>query len=245
MLDKSQFTQHISRQFNEELESVRQKVLAMGGLVEDQILRSLNALSALDGEAAKEIIEKDKMVNAHEVMIDEECTRILAKRQPTAGDLRLVVAIIKTITDLERVGDEAEKIARMASHIALSVEEVIPTKQHFGAVVHLGQHVKQMLHDALDAFARLDVELALTVAQKEAQADKEYNAISRHLMTYMMEDPRSISAVLDVMWSARALERIGDHARNICEYVIYLVEGKDVRHISLEEIKKLTSHSDN
>ncbi|MCO7226752.1 phosphate signaling complex protein PhoU [Pleionea sp. CnH1-48] len=244
MLDKSQFTQHISRQFNEDLENVRQKVLAMGGLVEDQITKSLQALENLDGDLSKEVIETDKKVNSHEVTIDEECTRILAKRQPAAGDLRLVVAIIKTITDLERVGDEAEKIARMASHIGLSMDNVMPSKKHFSAVMHLGEHVKSMLHEALDAFARMDVELALQVAQRETTADKEYNAIARHLITYMMEDPRSISSVLDVMWSARALERIGDHARNICEYVIYLVQGKDVRHLSLEEMEVMT-HADN
>ncbi len=238
-MDKSLFNQHISRQFNQDLENIRQRVLAMGGLVEEQIERSLEALEKLDPDLSSVVIEKDQYVNGFEVAIDEECTKILAKRQPAAGDLRLVVAIIKTITDLERVGDEAEKIARMAQHIAASMEGARPSKSQFGAVVHLGNHVKVMINEALDAFARMDVDAALKVAQKEAKADEEYNAITRQLITYMMEDPRSISSSLDVMWSARALERIGDHARNICEYVIYLVEGKDVRHISLEKMQEL------
>ncbi len=237
------FGQHISRQFNDELENVRQRVLTMGGVVEEQIEQSLEALANIDADLSKEIIERDQKVNAFEVAIDEECTRILAKRQPAAGDLRLIVAIIKTITDLERIGDEAEKIARMANHIALSMETSMPSK-NFGAIMHLGNHVKVMLHEALDAFARLDVDAALKVAQKETTADKEYNAITRQLITYMMEDPRSISSSLDVMWSARSLERIGDHARNICEYVIYLVEGKDVRHVSLEEMEAIALSGD-
>ncbi len=239
-MEKGQFTKHISQQFNEELENVRQRVLTMGGLVEEQIGQALESLSSLDSELSKEVIEGDKKVNSYEVSIDEECTRILAKRQPAAGDLRLIVAIIKTITDLERVGDEAEKIARMANHISLSMENAMPSKKHFGSVMNLGGHVKTMLNEALDAFARLDVEAAVRVAQMETTADKEYNAITRQLITYMMEDPRSISSALDVMWSARSLERIGDHARNICEYVIYLVEGKDVRHVSLKEMEQLT-----
>ena len=238
-MDKSLFTKHISQKFNQELENVRQRVLTMGGMVEEQIGDSLEALASLDSNLCKKVIERDEKVNAYEVSIDEECARILAKRQPAAGDLRLVVAIIKTITDLERIGDEAEKIAHMANHIALSLEDSMPSKKQFGAVMHLGSHVKTMLNEALDAFARLDVEAALKVAQKETTADKEYNAITRQLITYMMEDPRSITSALDVMWSARALERIGGHARNICEYVIYLVEGKDVRHVSLEEMEKL------
>ncbi len=239
MLDKSQFTQHISRQYNEDLENLRNKVLAMGGLVETQIEGALESLAQLDGDMAKTIIETDKVVNGYEVDIDEECTRVVAKRQPAAADLRLIMAVIKTITDLERIGDEAEKIARMASHIALSMDDFIPKKKYFGAVMNLGQSVSKMLHNALDAFARLDVETALHVAQKEAKADKEYDAVIRQLITYMMEDPRSISSVLDVMWSARALERVGDHARNISEYVIYLVKGKDVRHVSLKEMKQV------
>jgi phosphate transport system protein len=238
-MEKSQFTQHISQKFNEELEDIRERVLTMGGMVEEQIQQALEALSTLNPDLAQEVIKRDNLVNTYEVSIDEECTRILAKRQPAAGDLRLVVAIIKTITDLERIGDEAEKIARMAHHIAVSLDDVSLSKKQFGAVVHLGNHVRTMLNGALDAFARMDVSAALSIAQMETRADEEYNAITRQLITYMMEDPRNISSALDVMWSARALERIGDHASNICEYVIYLVEGKNVRHVSLEEMQAL------
>ncbi|MEM9101530.1 MAG: phosphate signaling complex protein PhoU [Pseudomonadota bacterium] len=241
MADNSQFSQHISRQFNEELEDVRQQVLAMGGLVEEQLNDALNALIEHDGKQAQKVIEGDVKVNGFEVSIDEECARILAKRQPAAGDLRLLVAIIKTITDLERVGDEAEKIAKMASHLSFEVNnDAQPTKKHFGAVMHMGQHVMIMLRHALDAFARLDVQEALKVAKQEVIADREYDAISRQLITYIMEDPRAISGGLDVLWAARSLERIGDHAKNISEYVIYLVCGKDVRHISINELEQVT-----
>ena len=234
-MDSSHVTQHISRQFNEELENVRQRVLAMGGLVEEQIGAAMDALVNFDTEGAQAVIRRDELVDQFEVEIDEQCTKILAKRQPAAGDLRLIVAILKTITDLERIGDEAEKIARMGLHIAETSDPTRPVKQHYGAVNHLGQHVKNMLHLTLDAFARMDTAAARQTAVDERQSDAEYNAISRQILTYMLENPRNISPGLDVMWSARALERIGDHARNICEYVVYLVEGKDVRHTKLDQ----------
>ena len=234
-MDSSHVTQHISRQFNEELENVRQRVLAMGGLVEEQIGAAMDALVNFDTEGAQAVIRRDEQVDQLEVEIDEQCTKILAKRQPAAGDLRLIVAILKTITDLERIGDEAEKIARMGVHIAETSDPTRPVKQHYGAVNHLGQHVKNMLHLTLDAFARMDAAAARQTAIDERQSDAEYNAISRQILTYMLENPRNISPGLDVMWAARALERIGDHARNICEYVVYLVEGKDVRHTAIDK----------
>lgn len=234
-MDSSHVTQHISRQFNEELENVRQRVLAMGGLVEEQIGAAMEALVNFDTEGAEAVIRRDEDVDQFELEIDEQCTRILAKRQPAAGDLRLIVAILKTITDLERIGDEAEKIARMSLHIAETSDPSRPVKQHYGAVNHLGLHVKKMLHLTLDAFARMDVDAAIRTAKAERQSDDEYNAISRQILTYMLENPRNISPGLDVMWSARALERIGDHARNICEYVVYMVEGKDVRHTDIDK----------
>lgn len=244
MMENRQISQHISRQFNAELEDVRERVLAMGGLVEEQITDALNALVHGNAELANKAIITDRQVNQMELQIDEECTRILAKRQPAASDLRLVVAIIKTITDLERIGDEANKIGRMAAHLAGELQGLQTPRQQFNAVMKLGQQVKKMMHDALDAFARMDVTVAVRVAQEEKGVDDEYNALLRQLITYMMEDPRSISGVLDVIWSARALERIGDHARNICEYVVYLVRGTDVRHQSIEkmieEAKKAT-----
>ncbi|MBN4079243.1 phosphate signaling complex protein PhoU [Beggiatoa alba] len=228
---------HISQQFNEELEAIRHKVLAMGGLVEEQIENATAALVSGDVERAEGVISRDYQVNALEVAIDEESIQVLARRQPAAGDLRLIVAVIKTITDLERMGDQAEKVARMAVHLA----DMERPKNQYGELEHLSDQVRKMLRGALDAFARMDAEAAANVAQQDIKVDAEYDAIMRQMITFMMEDPRNVKRTLDTMWSARALERIGDHARNMCEYVIYLVKGKDVRHISLEELSKEAS----
>lgn len=228
------FSQHISRQFDQELEDIRARVLSMGGLIEAQIDNALEALCRGNSELAEKVIEDDIKVNALEVSIDEDCTQILARRQPAASDLRLVLAVGKTITDLERIGDEAEKVGHMALHLA---ESQCP-KSYYVGVESMGNHVRAMLHDALDAFARMNSEAALKVASEDPKVDQEYAAILRQLITYMMEDPRSIARALDVIWSVRALERIGDHASNICEHVIYLTEGKNVRHVSLEEMRK-------
>jgi phosphate transport system protein len=226
--------QHISKQFDNELENIRSQVLAMGGLVEQQLSSSITALIESDIEIAQSVIKSEYNVNRFEVSIDEECTRILAKRQPAAVDLRLIMAIIKTITDLERIGDEAEKIAKMA----IELTEKQAPKSYYIGLKAMGTLVNHMVHDSLDAFARMDSRAALRVASQEPESDDQYVAILRQLITYMMEDPRNITSSMDVIWSARAMERIGDHARNICEYVIYFVEGKDVRHISIEEMEK-------
>ncbi|MDH5178618.1 MAG: phosphate signaling complex protein PhoU [Gammaproteobacteria bacterium] len=225
---------HISQQFDAELEDVRNRVLSMGGLVEQQIIQAITALSEGDAKLAELVIDNDIKVNTAEVAIDEECTHIIARRQPAASDLRLMIAVIKTITDLERIGDQAERIARMG----LRLMEKERPKNNYGELRHLGELVAAMVHDALDAFARMDIDAAIEVAKQDLKVDQEYDGVMRQALTFMMEDPRSISRMLDVMWTARAIERIGDHAKNICEYIIYLVKGKDVRHIGLEKMEK-------
>ena len=230
---------HISRKYDEELEEVRTSVLAMGGLVEEQIASALAALAEFDSEIGERVVRDDYKINRLEVQIDEECTRIIALRQPAASDLRLVIAIIKTITDLERMGDEAEKIGRTAVKLAGNA----PRRMRYAGVRNLGRHVQQMAQQALDAFARLDVEAAVAIAREDKTVDLEYAACMRELVTYMMEDPRRISEVLDMIWCARALERIGDHAKNIGEYIVFLVKGKDIRHTSLEH-KELQAQSE-
>jgi phosphate transport system protein len=238
-MDKPSISAHISHQYNAELEDIRSRVLAMGGLVEQQLANALTALVESDIGLAEQVLSSDYKVNAMEVAIDEECTQIIARRQPTASDLRLIMAVIKTITDLERIGDEAERIGRMA----LQLSKVGTLKKQCMELENMGAQVKKILHDSLDTFARNDPHSALQVARSDLQIDRQYESIMRQLITFMMEDPRSIPRALDVIWSARALERIGDRARNICEYVIYLVKGKDVRHTSLEQIEQETLRS--
>lgn len=233
-MDTGNLGGHIMRRYDEDLEAIRTKVLTMGGLVEESIREAMQALRDSDHELGEKVVRDDYRVNLMEVEIDEDCQSIIALRQPAAGDLRMVIAIIKTITDLERIGDEAEKIARMASRLSGTGGL---SRRHMSGVQHLGNQVLQMVHDSLDAFARLDVESALDVVRADESVDSEYDAILRTLMTYMMEDPRQISAVMNMVWCARSLERIGDHAKNICEYIIFLVKGKDVRHISLEQME--------
>ncbi|MEM7401932.1 MAG: phosphate signaling complex protein PhoU [Pseudomonadota bacterium] len=233
--------QHISHQFDEDLESLRSKVLNMGGLVEKQVENALMALTRSDSSLAEEVATSDYKINSMEVAIDEECTQVIAKRQPAASDLRLVVTIIKTITDLERIGDEAEKIGRHAVKLA-TVER---TPDYFIEIKHLGEQVRKMLHDSLDAFARMDTENAIAIAQGDREINDEYDALVRQLITHMMEDPRAIKRALRVMWCARSLERIGDHAKNICEYVIYTVAGTDIRHTSFEQVKNELSDNNN
>ena len=227
-------SQHISKQFDKELENIRERVLAMGGLVEQQLSNALKALTESDIQYAEIVIRNEPQVNDLEVSIDEDCTKILARRQPTARDLRLIMAVIKTITDLERIGDESEKVARMTIDL---VEKQGP-KAYYVGINSVGVHARKMVHGALDAFARMDTRAALSVASEEPKSDEMYVAILRQLITYMMEDPRNITGTIDAVWTARSLERIADHARNICEYVIYFVEGKDVRHTTIEQMEK-------
>lgn len=220
---------HISRRFNADLDDIRQRVLAMGGLVEQQAREALQALVDGNGELGDKVAARDYKVNEFEVAIDEECSRIIALRQPAASDLRLLVAVIKTITDLERIGDEAEKVARMASKLALGA----PPSAAMSQVHPMGEMVRDMVTRALNAFARLDPEAAMRVVNDDDKVDAAYEAMQRTCITHMMEDPRSIQRVLNLMWVARSLERIGDHASNISEYVIYLVLGKDIRHTTI------------
>ena len=217
---------HISRRYNQDIEDLRSNVLAMGGLVESQLLQAISAIVSGDSELGLKVAKDDYKVNNLEVNIDEECGRILATRAPAASDLRLIVAIIKTITDLERIGDEAEKIGFLASRLAAMDRP----SDSYREIKTLGTHVSHMVRDAMNAFARLDVEAALETVKEDELVDEEYEAITRQCITFMMEDPRSIKRVMNVTWAARSLERIGDHAKNICEYVIYMVQGRDVRH---------------
>lgn len=225
---------HTAHQFDVELNEVKHKVMNMGGLVESMVHNGLDALMTMNAELGKQVSEDDRRANQFELEIDEDCTRILARRQPAASDLRLVLTIIKTISDLERIGDEAEKLGRIS--VKLSKEPDVPT--YYKDLRHLGDHVKIMLRDALDAFTRMDVESAFRTAAKDEAIDQEYANISRLLISHMMEHPRMVSHALDISWCARSLERIADHACNICEYVIYLVEGKDIRHSNLDEMRK-------
>ena len=227
-------TEHTYKQFDAELEAVRASVLKMGGLVEEQIINAVESLISGNLELADMVDANDHNVNALEVAIDEDCTQIIARRQPTASDLRMVMMVVKTITDLERIGDETEKLGNIAARLA-SMER---PADRYREIKHLGESVTDMVHGALDAFARMDPEAALAVARRDRIADEEYEALQRQCITFMMEDPRSIRRALDVLWVARALERIGDHAKNICEYVIYMVLGKDVRHVAIEDVEK-------
>ena len=210
--------------------------MTMGGLVETQVSNAVKALLDQDSELGEKVSFSDYEINTLEVAIDEQCAEIIARRQPTAGDLRLLITVIKVITDLERIGDEAEKIGRYAVEVSEGTSTA--KGEMYNALRHLGDHVKIMLRDTLDAFARLDVKQAMHVVADDRRVDAEFDALSRQLFTIMMEDPRNIKDSLNVTWCARAMERIGDHCTNICEYVIYLVKGKDVRHTNLDQVKE-------
>ena len=225
---------HISRRFNEDLEKLRTQVLRMAGFVEQQLEQAVQALIEGDSKLGEQVALGDHKVNQMEVAIDEECGRIIAMRQPTASDLRVIVAIIKTITDLERIGDEVEKVALIAARFADSDA----AQERYRELRHISKLVIDQVHDALHTFARLDADAALACARRDRDVDVEYEAIQRQNITYMMEDPRNITRAIDTMWLVRALERVGDHAKNICEYVVYAVHGKDIRHLSLDDAEE-------
>jgi phosphate transport system protein len=238
-VSKQDYSQHISQKFNNELENIRTHFLEMGGLVEKQVSDAIHALLDADSALAIAVQADDKKINSMEKNLDNELVKVLARRQPAASDLRMIIAISKAIIDLERIGDEASKIARYAQ--ALCEEGESP--RGYVETRHIGNQVRVMLHDTLDAFARLDVAQALKVMQSDREIDLEYKTATRALMTYMMEDPRYITRVLNVMWVLRSLERIGDHARNVAEQLVYLVQGTDIRHMSDEALQQSIGHT--
>ena len=227
--------EHISKQFEADLDTTRTRVLQMGGLVEAQVLAAIQAFVTGDPALVEQVVENDARVNGYEVAIDGACNHIVVKRQPAASDLRLIMAISKIVTDIERMGDEAKKIARMAKRIH---EQNSNLAQRFPSIRHAADLAVKMLRQALDAFARLDVSAATEVLREDSAIDNEFRSVLRQLITYMMEDPRTISAALETIWVAKAVERIGDHAKNVAEQVIYIVKGTDVRHTSFEDVER-------
>lgn len=220
-------SEHSSKQYDLDLEQIRSKVLLMGGLVENQFHDALECFRNGDVDRASRVMQADEQVNRLEVTLDDACSHLIVRRQPAANDLRTVMATIKVITDLERIGDEATKIARAARSMQ---ERGVVSINHYETVRVIADSAGVLLHDALDSFARLDAQQATRLIAQDKAVDHEFRSIMRNLITFMMEDPRTISSALETLWVAKAVERIGDHAKNIAEYVIYVVEGKDIRH---------------
>lgn len=233
-MDKLHIDQHISQQYNAVLEDLKTEFLEMGGIIEQQVADAVTAITRLDVELADKVMSVEEQVDNREMALDDLCVQIIARRQPTASDLRLVMSISKATRDLERMGDEAKKIAQMA--IAIANKGDLP--EGFLELRNLGRRVQQGVSDTLTAFARYDVDTALQVAQDDKAIDREYETAMRELITHMMEDPRHISRAMNITWALRALERIGDHAANIAEHIIYMVKGLDVRHKSPSEMKQ-------
>ena len=223
---------HISGQFNRELEDIRNKVLTMGGLVEQQLDLAIQAFTCNDMELAEKVIKQDNTVDAMEIDVDSECTQIIALRQPTAFDLRLLLTVLKVINELEIIGDLAERIAKMA----IQISDTDGKNDQYYEIQHMADLVKEMLHGALDAFARMSIDTITTITGRDENVDREYNSIVRQLITHMMEDPRNITRTLNVLWTVRAMERIGDHACYICEHLVYMIKGESVLHLSREEL---------
>jgi phosphate transport system protein len=228
--------EHLVKKYDEELEAMRSRVLQMGGLVESQVRIALDAFEQADLELAHQAIDADKRVNELEIDLDEMVNHVIVRRQPTAGDLRMITGIAKAITDLERVGDEATKIARAAKWVR---EKDSQTRvNRIPDIRYSGDAAVSMLRRALDAFARMDAQAAASIIKDDQGVDDRFRAILRQLITFMMEDPRTISVSLDTVWAAKAIERIGDHAKNIAEHVIFISEGVDARHLSPEEVER-------
>ena len=231
--------EHLSKQYDHELETLRSRTLQMGGMVEAQVQAAITSYERPDDKVADQVIEGDRAINAQEVELDRDVVNMIVRRQPTAGDLRMIIGVARTTTELERIGDEATKIARAAKwHFEKQRSVRTPRLRdiHTSALAAAG-----MLRGALDAFARLDSAAAAAIIEEDRGVDQQFQAILRQLITFMMEDPRTISASLDAVWVAKAIERIGDHAKNIAEHVIFVAQGTDVRHASPEEIARAVS----
>ena len=232
-------SRHISRQFEEDLENIRRAVMSMGGVVEDQLENALGALERRDYLLVEKVISAEGRTNEYEIALDEKCVQLLARRQPAAGDLRMMFGVIKIGTDLERIGDEAKKIAKQA-HVL--IESGDSMDRYYERIIRMGDLAKSMLRNALDSFARMDVEAAVHVTVAETESDDQFKSILTSISSDINEGGRNPEHILAAIWIARALERIGDHARNICEYVIYSAEGVDIRHRDMEEIHKQLGH---
>ncbi|HEX9685591.1 MAG TPA: phosphate signaling complex protein PhoU [Burkholderiales bacterium] len=231
-------TEHMTKQFDVDLETLRSRMLQMGGLIESQILTAIEGFYSGNRKALDQVIENDRQVNGYEVGIDTECSHIIARRQPAASDLRMIMGVSKAVTDLERVGDEAKKIAVVSRQIHESGRLQVP---RLADIRRAGGIVVGMLRKALDAFARLDAVAAAEVIRDDAAIDEAFRGIMRQLITFMMEDPRTISTALEIVWVARAIERMGDHSKNLAEQVIYIVKGTDVRHTNFENVERKAS----
>ncbi len=229
---------HLSSQFDADLNILCSKLLEMGGLVELQISKAMQAFSEMNSELCDQVMQSEKQVNDYEVQIDLTCTELIARRQPTARDLRLVMAVSKAITNLERAGDEAERVARRTKRL---IESDLKSQINVAEIKLSGQMAISLLRRSLDAFARLDTTSAVAVVQEDRQIDEEFRAFVRKLISYMMEDPKTITAGLDMLSIAKAIERIGDHAKNIAEFVIYIAKGSDVRHVPHEDLVREAS----
>ena len=229
-------SEHLSKQFDTELGDLRALLTRMGGLVEEQVRTATEAITNRDADLVERVVARDAEVDQFEIEIDNVCNHVIARRQPTAIDLRVVMAVSKTVTDLERIGDEAKKIAKASGKIiernagALTPQVV--------AVRHMGEQCAAMLHEVLNAFVRMDTEAALEIVRRDKEIDQHFRSITRELVTYMMEDPRTISNALDIIFSVKSLERIGDHCKNIAKDVIFVVKGRDVRHLKLDELEQ-------
>jgi len=232
-------TEHTIKQFDIELGHIRGKVLLLGGMVENQINKAMEAFAEGDLAKCEQVIAYDHEVNRQEVELDESCARIIARMQPAANDLRLIMMVIKTITDLERIGDEAKKIAKQARAMHSSDISHAPRVD----LSHAAQSVIAMLRQSLDAFARVDSTIAVEVARRDKDVDAAFKATMRQLITFMIEDPRTITRSLELLFIAKSIERIGDHAKNISEYVVYMDKGRDIRHLGIEALDQVARES--